>query len=128
MQLVIDYANGTSTTIVSDNTWQLDNSGPTSFAASGGASGQPVFGGESYDARRYPVGWDQPRFDAAGWEQANVLPAPGGRLVAETEDPVTVAGDVYPGNRDAAAVGQLRDRHGPDDHRVGQADRSRPVG
>ena len=59
MQLVIDYADGTSTTIVSDNTWQLDNSGPTSFAASGGASGQPVFGGESYDARRYPVGWDR---------------------------------------------------------------------
>ena len=96
MQLVIDYADGTSTTIVSDNTWQLDNSGPTSFAETGGASGQPVFGGESYDARRDPVGWDQPGFDASGWEQANVLPAPGGRLVAETEPPVTATGDVTP--------------------------------
>ena len=96
MQLVIDYADGTSTTIVTDNTWQLDNSGPTSFAATGGASGQPVFGGESYDARRNPVGWDQPGFDAAGWQPANVLPAPGGRLVAETVEPVTVAEDVTP--------------------------------
>jgi alpha-L-rhamnosidase len=103
MQLVIDYADGTSTTISSDNTWQLDNSGPTSFAAAGGASGQPVFGGESYDARRNPAGWDQPGFDATGWQQASVLPAPGGRLVAETEDPITVAGDVTP-----TAVTQLK--------------------
>ncbi|HZC72109.1 MAG TPA: alpha-L-rhamnosidase N-terminal domain-containing protein, partial [Jatrophihabitans sp.] len=96
VQLVIDYADGTSTTISSDNTWQLDNSGPTSFAAAGGASGQPVFGGETYDARRKPVGWDQPGFDASGWQQATVLPAPGGRLVAESVEPTTVAEDVTP--------------------------------
>jgi alpha-L-rhamnosidase len=95
MRLVIDYADGTSTTIVSDNTWQLDRSGPTSFADSGGA-GEPVFGGESYDARRFPVGWDKPGFAAAGWVPANVLPAPGGSLVAETQAPVTVAGNVAP--------------------------------
>lgn len=95
MRLVIDYAGGASTTIVSDNTWQLDNSGPTSFAASGGI-GEPVFGGESYDARRFPAGWDLPGFNAAGWGPATVLPAPGGSLVAETEAPVTVAGNVTP--------------------------------
>ena len=103
VQLVIDYADGTSTTISSDNTWQLDNSGPTSFEAVGGASGQPVFGGESYDARHNPAGWDRPGFDATGWQQASVLPAPGGRLVAETEEPITVAQDVRP-----AGVTQLK--------------------
>ncbi len=96
MQLVIDYADGTSTTIASDNSWQIDTSGPTIFAATGGASGQPVFGGETYDARRNPVGWDQPGFDATGWQPATVLPAPGGRLVAESVEPVTVAEDVTP--------------------------------
>jgi alpha-L-rhamnosidase len=95
MLLVIDYAGGASSAIVSDNTWQLDKSGPTSFADSGG-TGEPVFGGESYDARRFPVGWDQPGFAAAGWAAANVLSAPGGLLVAETEGPVTVAGSVTP--------------------------------
>jgi alpha-L-rhamnosidase len=95
MRLVIDYAGGASTTIVSDNTWQLDNSGPASFAATGG-TGEPVFGGESYDARRFPAGWDKPGFNAAGWQPGTVLPAPGGRLAAETEAPVTVAGNVTP--------------------------------
>lgn len=98
MQLVITYADGTKATIVSDKSWQLDNSGPTSFAATGGASGQPVFGGESYDARRYPAGWDEPGFAATGWGQANDLPAPGGKLVAETQPPVTSTGAVSPTN------------------------------
>lgn len=97
MQLVIDYADGTSTTIATDDTWQMDTSGPTLFDNDpNSASGQPVFGGETYDARRNPVGWDQPGFDATGWQPATVLPAPGGRLVAESVEPVTVAEDVTP--------------------------------
>lgn len=97
MQLVINYADGTSTTITTDNTWQIDTSGPTIFDNDpNSASGQPVFGGETYDARRNPVGWDQPGFDATRWQPATVLPAPGGRLVAESEPPVTVAENVTP--------------------------------
>ena len=96
MQLVIDYADGSSTTIASDGNWQMDLSGPTLFDTSGRLTGGPVFGGETYDARLDPVGWDQPGFNAQGWQPASIVPAPGGKLVAETMEPVTVADTFEP--------------------------------
>lgn len=96
MQLVVDYTDGSSTTIASDGTWQMDLSGPTLFGTGGKVSGAPVFGGETYDARLNPAGWDQPGFNAQGWQPASVVPAPGGKLVAETMEPVTVADTFEP--------------------------------
>jgi alpha-L-rhamnosidase len=96
MQLVIDYADGSSTTIATDGSWQLDTSGPTLFDTSDGLSGGPVFAGETYDARRDPTGWDQPGFNAQDWQPASIVPAPGGKLVAGAAEPVTVGASVEP--------------------------------
>jgi len=96
MQLVIDYADGSSTTIATDGTWQLGTSGPTLFDTRDGLSGGPVFAGETYDARRDPIGWDRPGFNAQSWQPASIVPAPGGKLVTEAMEPVTVAASVEP--------------------------------
>jgi alpha-L-rhamnosidase len=96
MQLVVDYADGSSTTIATDSTWQMDLSGPTLFDTSGKLTGGPVFGGETYDARLDPIGWDRPGFNAQAWQPASIVPAPGGTLVSETMEPATVADTFEP--------------------------------
>jgi alpha-L-rhamnosidase len=93
MQLVIDYADGTSEMVGTDGTWRLSTSGPTLFGTDGA---EPVFGGETFDARRDPRGWDQTGFDTSGWQPAAAVAPPGGKLVAEAVEPVTVAENVDP--------------------------------
>lgn len=92
MQVVIDYADGSRSIAGTDDTWRL-TSGPTSLETE---RDNAVFAGETYDARRDPRGWDRPGFDDAGWEPAPVVPAPGGRLVAQGIEPVTATGSVEP--------------------------------
>jgi alpha-L-rhamnosidase len=59
-QLRIDYADGTSTRVVSDGSWQ---------AGTGGLQATSIYDGERYDARLDQPGWDQPAF-AGGWAAA----------------------------------------------------------
>lgn len=59
-QLKITYADGTSTRINSDDTWQT---------GTGGLRAASVYDGETYDARLDRAGWDQPGFNG-GWRNA----------------------------------------------------------
>jgi alpha-L-rhamnosidase len=59
-QLKITYADGTSTRISTDNTWQ---------AGRGGLQATSIYDGEIYDARLDKPGWDQPGF-SGGWGNA----------------------------------------------------------
>ncbi|MGH2947911.1 MAG: family 78 glycoside hydrolase catalytic domain [Solirubrobacteraceae bacterium] len=86
LQMEIRYADGSSATIVSDDTWQ---------AVKGPITHDSVFGGEDYDARLERPGWDTAD-DASQWPQAEVVEAPGGRLVATDNDPVKVADTLRP--------------------------------
>lgn len=70
-QLVIEYADGRREVIGTSEAWKTAP-GPITFSC--------VYGGEDYDARLYPHGWDQPGFDSVGWSNAVVRPGPGGRL------------------------------------------------
>ena len=58
-QLVLDYDDGTRETVVTGPDWRACTSGP--LRASG------IYAGETYDARRRPVGWSEPGFDDGGW-------------------------------------------------------------
>lgn len=69
--LRLEYADGTAETIATDPTWRVAP-GPVTFSN--------IFGGEDYDARREPSGWDQPGFNDQAWNPAAVHPGPGGRL------------------------------------------------
>jgi len=82
MRVAIEYADGSSEVVATDGSWNVAAS-PTSFDTGIGAE---VFGGETYDARAEP----------SNWQEAEVVAPPGGRLVAQAIEPVTVAETVEP--------------------------------
>ncbi|PJJ57594.1 alpha-galactosidase-like protein [Mumia flava] len=82
-ELVVDYADGTRETVRTDDTWQT-TAGPTREA--------DLLDGESYDARVAAAldGWDEPGFDADGWDGVTVRDEPTDVLEPETTVPVRV--------------------------------------
>jgi len=75
------YADGTSTDVVSDNTWTTAPS-PITFSS--------IYGGEDHDARLEQSGWDKNGFNDKHWKKAELVKAPLGRLVADPDYPVAV--------------------------------------
>ena len=69
--LHIEYADGSSQTVATDDTWRVAD-GPVVFSS--------VFGGEDYDARLEQPGWDRAGFNNSKWQPATVGVSPGGRL------------------------------------------------
>ncbi len=59
MQLQVEYEDGTSETVVTDNSWKWDNSPIWA---------DHIYDGEKYDANLEQTGWNQPGFDDSGWE------------------------------------------------------------
>ena len=88
LELDVQYANGTSAQVTSDNTWQVAT-GPTAFNSPAA---------EEYDAYQEKPGWTQNSngSNAAGWVSAAALPAPAGTLQAQTIPPVEETGTVKP--------------------------------
>lgn len=81
VQLQIEFAGGGSAEIDSDATWKT-HPGPITFSS--------TYGGEDYDARRNPQGWDQPGFNDAAWPTAIPTSGPGGTLTPELAPPIRV--------------------------------------
>jgi alpha-L-rhamnosidase len=81
VQLYIEFAGGESVEIRSDGTWKT-SPGPITFSS--------TYGGEDFDARREPQGWDRPGFDDAAWRAASVVAGPGGVLLPELAPPIRV--------------------------------------
>ena len=86
LELDVRYANGTSSQVVSDPSWQVAT-GPTSFNSPAS---------EDYDAYQENPGWTRAGGDAAGWVGAAALPAPAGTLRAQLIPPVEETGTVRP--------------------------------
>ena len=70
-QLVLEYKDGSKDVIGTDSKWR-QTSGPITFSC--------VYGGEDYDARLEPRGWDKSGFDDSNWLAASACQGPGGRL------------------------------------------------
>ncbi|HEV2487055.1 MAG TPA: family 78 glycoside hydrolase catalytic domain [Terracidiphilus sp.] len=81
VQLYIEFAGGESIEIRSDGTWKT-SPGPITFSS--------TYGGEDFDARREPQGWDRPGFDDGAWRTAAVVAGPGGTLLPELAPPIRV--------------------------------------
>lgn len=65
-QLSLEYEDGSAQLVVTDDTWQV-SPGPVTY--------MNAFGGEDFDARLYPNGWDEVGFKFDGkWSSALVLP------------------------------------------------------
>lgn len=81
VQLDLEMADGSHIQIVSDGTWKT-HAGPITFSS--------TYGGEDFDARLEPEGWDRPGFRDADWNTAAVVDSPGGRLTPEIAPPIRV--------------------------------------
>ena len=74
-QLEIEYADGSKTTVVSDDTWKVTSKGPI--------VANNEFDGEEYDARLEMAGWNRNGFDDSAWKKPDVMEAPKGELTAQ---------------------------------------------
>lgn len=80
-QLEIELTNGEKIEIVTDGTWKA-HSGPIVFSS--------TYGGEDFDARNDPEGWDQTGFDDSDWAGALVTAGPGGEFRPELSPAIKV--------------------------------------
>jgi len=88
LQLRVEYQDGTSAEITSDESWKYTEAGPI--------RANNEYDGEDYDARQEMSGWAQPRFDDSAWSKASLASAPGGVLCAQNIEPIRVTGIVEP--------------------------------
>jgi alpha-L-rhamnosidase len=88
LQMDIEFADGSSAEIVSDEHWKITDGGPIRM--------NNEFDGEEYDARREMAGWNEPGFNAENWLPAQRVQPPGGRLVAQTIEPMRVTQTLKP--------------------------------
>jgi alpha-L-rhamnosidase len=70
-QIQLDYADGTTELVGTDESWRTA-AGPVVYSS--------IYGGEDYDARFDPKGWDRPNFDDRDWRPAVQIVRPPGRL------------------------------------------------
>ena len=80
VQLHLELEDGSSMVVATDEQWQ-GSAGPILYS--------DMLMGEAYDARREMPGWDQPGFDAAGWQPVSTAPNHD-RLVAQSAETVRV--------------------------------------
>ncbi|HVX65282.1 MAG TPA: family 78 glycoside hydrolase catalytic domain, partial [Bryobacteraceae bacterium] len=80
LMLHLEYAGGGSADIATDGSWRV-HAGPVTFTC--------MYGGEDFDARQEPQGWDRPGFDDSSWPHAGSV-EPAGPLHAQASPPVRV--------------------------------------
>jgi len=81
VRLHIEYEDGTAADVFSDRSWKTA-SGPITFTC--------IYGGEDFDARLEPAGWDRAGFDDRAWRNAPAAEPPAGVLRAQFSPPVRV--------------------------------------
>lgn len=81
VQLVIDHADGSCSTIATDSSWR-ESPGGLQFA-------DPLMG-EYRDARQETIGWDTAGYDESGWSPVRVVSSDTSTLVAELDEPVRI--------------------------------------
>jgi hypothetical protein len=78
-KLLINYADGSSSTLITDESWKVTSS-PVTYSS--------IYGGENYDATREQKGWNNAGFEDSLWQHARLAEPPGGKLKPEISYPV----------------------------------------
>jgi len=86
-QLNIEYADGSSQSVVSDESWRVGD---------GPVLRNNIYLGEVYDARCEKPGWDSAGFDDGGWSSASVATEKVGPLRAQGQPPIKITKTVKP--------------------------------
>lgn len=88
LQLRLEYADGTTRDILSDDSWKLTTDGPIRL--------NNEYDGEEYDARKELTGWSRAGYDDSPWEHAQVVHDPGGDRHSQMSVPIRVTGTLKP--------------------------------
>ena len=88
VQIEAEFADGSKTMLASDESWKLTSQGPI--------RANNEFDGEEYDARMEPAGWSRAGFNDSAWEQARLVTAPAGEMVAQMAEPLRVVETIRP--------------------------------
>jgi alpha-L-rhamnosidase len=81
LQLHLEFDNAPAQDIATDDSWRV-HEGTITFS--------DTYGGEDFDARLEPEGWDRPGFDDSRWPKARHVEAPGGVLKSDGSPPARV--------------------------------------
>lgn len=85
-RLNIEYADGSTENVISDESWKTAP-GPVIFSS--------IYGGEDYDANLEQPAWNKPDFDAGKWQNAVVVDGPP-QLNTQSADPLKVMQEFTP--------------------------------
>ena len=88
MQLEVIYKDGSSETIVSDESWKVSSDGPV--------RSNNEFDGETYDSRKEFGQWANFGFDDSGWHKASLVDAPQGCLEAQPNPNIEIQERIKP--------------------------------
>ena len=91
LQLRIEYRDGSSELIASDQNWKITSQGPI--------RANNEYDGEDYDARLEMPGWSEAGFDDSHWQAAALVGPPGGSdfvLSAQPIEPIRVTQTLKP--------------------------------
>jgi alpha-L-rhamnosidase len=86
--LHITYKDGTSATITSNTHWKMTDAGPIRM--------NNIYNGETYNLAMRMPGWNKAGYAANGWKNAVAVRSPGGRLVAESQQPIRITQILHP--------------------------------
>lgn len=86
-QLQIEYTDGTSEVVCTDQSWK---------ASTGAILESDIYNGETYDARKEMPGWNAAGFNDSQWESAKVADHPKNILVAPQGVPVKAVEEIKP--------------------------------
>ncbi len=88
LKLAIEHADGTTTTVVSDETWKMQ--------ADGYIRAADMFLGETIDSGKYQKGWDVAGYDDKSWTAPKVYVVDRPVIVAQVSEPIRMEMDVKP--------------------------------
>ena len=86
-QLEIEYTDGTSDLVATDESW---------VASSSPICRSEIYAGEFYDARLKPADWSKASFDDSAWSPVIVAAAPSIAVVSQVSAPVHVTETITP--------------------------------
>lgn len=88
LQLELTYQDGTTQTIVSDDSWK--------FTADGPIRSNNEYDGEEYDATKEFTGWNLPGYKDSKWLKPQLTASPGGKVEPQVNEPIKVRATIAP--------------------------------
>ncbi|MEN8191631.1 MAG: family 78 glycoside hydrolase catalytic domain [Bacteroidota bacterium] len=87
-QIEIEYEDGSTSRIITDESWKLTADGPT--------RNNNEYDGEYYDARMELNGWNKIDYDDSSWMNAELVEKPGELLVSQPNEPLKIMEELTP--------------------------------